>query len=150
MALNFGKLDFSVSFNRTSAFPIDAKSYFESYESAVAAAATAEAAGSASTTYYYGQVISVVEGSTATLYTIQPDKTLAKVGADITFNENVFTKDSAGKLDLYGFADAVSGAQLLKGVDGKLSWVKPDTTTVEGLQTAVEGLETTIGFSWRY
>lgn len=145
MALNFGKLDFSVSFNRTSAFPIDAKSYFESYESAVAAAATAEAAGSASTTYYYGQVISVVEGSTATLYTIQPDKTLAKVGADITFNENVFTKDSAGKLDLYGFADAVSGAQLLKGADGKLSWVKPDTTTVEGLQTAVEGLETTIG-----
>lgn len=145
MALDFGKLDFSVSFNRTSAFPLDAKSYFESLTSAQAAAATAEAAGSSNTVYYYGQTIAVVEGGVATLYTIQPDKTLAEVGGSISFNENAFVTGSDGKLDLYGFADAVSGAQLLKGVDGKLSWVKPDTTTVEGLQTAVEGLETTIG-----
>ena len=34
MALDFGKLNFSVSFNPTSAFPLDARSYFESYESA--------------------------------------------------------------------------------------------------------------------
>lgn len=145
MALDFGKLDFSVSFNRTSAFPLDAKSYFESFTSAQAAAATAEAAGSSNTVYYYGQTIAVVEGGVATLYTIQPDKTLAKVGGSISFNENAFVTGSDGKLNLYGFADAVSGAQLLKGADGKLSWVKPDTTTVEGLQTAVEGLETTIG-----
>ena len=145
MALDFGKLDFSVSFNRTSAFPLDAKSYFESFTSAQAAAATAEAAGSSNTVYYYGQTIAVVEGGVATLYTIQPDKTLAKVGGSISFNENAFVTGSDGKIDLYGFADAVSGAQLLKGADGKLSWVKPDTTTVEGLQTAVEGLETTIG-----
>lgn len=46
MALDFGKLDFSVSFNRLTAFPLDAKSYFESYESASAAALTAEEAGS--------------------------------------------------------------------------------------------------------
>ena len=145
MALDFGKLDFSVSFNRTSAFPLDAKSYFESLTSAQAAAKTAEAAGSSNTVYYYGQTIAVVESGVATLYTIQPDKTLAEVGGSISFNENAFVTGSDGKLDLYGFADAVSGAQLLKGADGKLSWVKPDTTTVEGLQTAVEGLETTIG-----
>jgi hypothetical protein len=34
MALDFGKLEFSVSFNPTSAFPLDARSYFESLESA--------------------------------------------------------------------------------------------------------------------
>lgn len=45
MALDFGKLNFSVSFNPTSAFPLDARSYFESYESAVSAAATAMPAG---------------------------------------------------------------------------------------------------------
>ena len=145
MALDFGKLDFSVSFNRTSAFPLDAKSYFESLTSAQAAAKTAEAAGSSNTVYYYGQTIAVVEGGVATLYTIQPDKTLAEVGGSISFNENVFATGSDGKLDLYGFADAVSGAQLLKGVDGKLSWVKPDTTTVEGLQTAVEAIEEALG-----
>ena len=145
MALDFGKLDFSVSFNRTSAFPLDAKSYFESLASAQAAAKTAEAAGSSNTVYYYGQTIAVVEGGVATLYTIQPDKTLAEVGGSISFNENVFVTGSNGKLDLYGFADAVSGAQLLKGADGKLSWVKPDTTTVEGLQTAVEAIEEALG-----
>ena len=145
MALDFGKLDFSVSFNRTSAFPLDAKSYFESLASAQAAAKTAEAAGSSNTVYYYGQTIAVVEGGVATLYTIQPDKTLAEVGGSISFNENAFVTGSNGKLDLYGFADAVSGAQLLKGTDGKLSWVKPDTTTVEGLQTAVEAIEEALG-----
>ena len=76
MAMDFGKLDFAVSFNRLTAFPLDAKSYFESLESAQAAAATAEGAGSSNTTYYYGQQVAVVEGGVATLYVIQPDKTL--------------------------------------------------------------------------
>ena len=39
MAMNFGKLNFAVGFNRTSAFPLDANSYFEDYNEAVAAAA---------------------------------------------------------------------------------------------------------------
>lgn len=141
MAMDFGKLDFAVSFNRQTAFPLDAKSYFESLESAQAAAATAEGAGSSNTTYYYGQQVAVVEGGVATLYVIQPDKTLKEVGGKIAINENVFVKDTEGKLDLLGFADAVAGAQLVKSTDGKLSWVKPDTTTVEGLSTAVEGLK---------
>ena len=49
MALDFGKLNFSTSFNPTSAFPIDARSYFESLAAAQEAAATAEAAGSSNT-----------------------------------------------------------------------------------------------------
>ena len=79
--MTFGKLDFAVAFNRQTAFPLDAKSYFESLAAAQAAAATAEEAGSSSTTYYYGQTVAVIENSIATLYVIQPDKTLKEVGS---------------------------------------------------------------------
>lgn len=145
MAMTFGTLDFAVAFNRQTAFPLDAKSYFESLELATAAAASAQEAGSSETTYYYGQTIAVVENGKATLYVIQPDKTLKEVGGNIAINENIFVKDSDGTLDLLGFADAVGGAQLVKTEDGKVSWVKPDTTTVEGLSTAIASLKTTVG-----
>ena len=143
MALTFGTLDFAVAFSRQTAFPLDAKSYFESLELAQAAAATAQEAGSSETVYYFGQTIAVVENSKATLYVIQPDKTLKEVGGNIAINENVFVKTD-DKLDLLGFAGAVAGAQLVKSADGKLSWVKPDTTTVEGLSTSVTALEHTV------
>lgn len=145
MAMTFGTLDFAVAFNRQTAFPLDAKSYFESLELATAAAASAQEAGSSETTYYFGQTIAVVEGGKATLYVIQPDKTLKEVGGNILINENVFAKDENGILNLLGFADAVGGAQLVKTEDGKISWVKPDTTTVEGLSTAIESLKTVVG-----
>ena len=145
MAMTFGTLDFAVAFNRQTAFPLDAKSYFESLELATAAAASAQEAGSSETTYYFGQTIAVVEGGKATLYVIQPDKTLKEVGGNILINENVFAKDENGVLNLLGFADAVGGAQLVKTEDGKISWVKPDTTTVEGLSTAIESLKTVVG-----
>ena len=145
MAMTFGTLDFAVAFNRQTAFPLDAKSYFESLELATAAAASAQEAGSSETTYYYGQTVAVVESGKATLYVIQPDNTLKEVGGNIVINENVFAKDTDGSLNLLGFADAVAGAQLVKSADGKVSWVKPDATTVEGLQTAVSALQITIG-----
>ena len=145
MAMNFGTLDFAVAFNRQTAFPLDAKSYFESLEAAQAAAASAQEAGSSETTYYYGQQIAVVESGKATLYVIQPDKTLKEVGGNILIDENAFVKGDDGKLSLLGFANAVGGAQLVKTEDGKVSWVKPDTTTVEGLSTSIESLKTTIG-----
>lgn len=145
MSMDFGVLDFAVGINRLTAFPLDPKSYFESYDAAVAAAATAEPAGSTNTVYYYGNPVVVVENNKAKIYQIQPDKTLSGVGEEIVINENVFTKDAEGKLSLYGFATAVAGAQLTVGADGKLSWVKPDTTTVEGLSTKVATLETNVG-----
>ena len=145
MSMDFGVLDFAVGLNRLTAFPLDPKSYFESYDAAVAAAATAEPAGSTNTAYYYGNPVVVVENGKAKIYQIQPDKTLSGVGEEIVINENVFTKDAEGKLSLYGFATATAGAQLTVGADGKLSWVKPDTTTVDGLSTKVATLETNIG-----
>lgn len=54
MAMNFGKGNRSVAFNPTSAFPLDARSYFESYDAAVDAAALAKEAGSSESVYYYG------------------------------------------------------------------------------------------------
>ena len=144
MAMDFGTLDFAVAFNRQTAFPLDAKSYFESYASAVAAAQTADEAGSKKSVYYYGQVVSVVENGAAKLYIIQPDKTLKEAGGEIVINENVFAKDEEGKLDLLGFAAATAGAQLVKGSDGKVSWVAPSGTTVEGLDTRLTVVENAI------
>ena len=46
MSLNFSKMNFSVSINPLSAFPLDARSYFESYSDAVLAASRAVEAGS--------------------------------------------------------------------------------------------------------
>ena len=80
MSLDFGKLNFSTSFNPTSAFPIDARSYFESYVDAVNAAASAKPAGSTESVYYYGQTLVVVEANHANFYIIQPDNTLSEVG----------------------------------------------------------------------
>ena len=141
MALDFGKLNFSISLNPTSAFPIDARSYFESLTAATAAAASAKPAGSAESVYYYGQQIVVVENNKAKFYIIQPDNTLSEVGGVVDIDPNVFEYVN-NKLDLFGFSAAVAGAQLVKGADGKISWVKPDTTTVDGLATAVESLRT--------
>ena len=81
MALDFGKLNFSTSFNPTSAFPIDARSYFESLEAAQEAAATAEAAGSSNTTYYFGQILTVNEGDAVAAYQITNAKALQKLAS---------------------------------------------------------------------
>lgn len=81
MAMEFGKLNFAVGFNRTSAFPLDANSYFEDYDSAVAAAAGAAEVGSADSAYYIGQVIIVKDATKGVgLYQINAAKELTKFG----------------------------------------------------------------------
>lgn len=80
MAIDFGKLNFAVGFNRTSAFPLDANSYFESYDDAVAAAAGAAVVGSSDSAYYIGQLIIVNESGKFGLYQIGADRTLVKFG----------------------------------------------------------------------
>lgn len=80
MSMDFGKLNFAVGFNRTSAFPLDANSYFESYTDAVAAAAGAAVVGSSDSAYYIGQLIIVNESGKFGLYQIGADKTLIKFG----------------------------------------------------------------------
>nr|DAR61768.1 MAG TPA: hypothetical protein [Caudoviricetes sp.] len=137
MALNFGKLNFSTSFNPTSAFPIDARQYFESYASAQAAAQTAVEAGSADSVYYIGMPLVVVEDSVATLYVINGDKTLKEAGGSVAVDDKAIQVGDDGKITLYGFADATTGMQPRISASGTLEWYTPDTSTVSGLQEAV-------------
>lgn len=141
MALDFGKGNRSIAFNPTSAFPLDARSYFESYEEAAAAALTAVEAGSADSVYYFGQQLIVVEDDIVNLYIIQTDGTL---GEAIRIDTNVFEFDNNGELNLIGYKNAEIGYQLVKGADGKLSWIKPDTDTITGLGTELNTLKTNL------
>ncbi len=95
MAMEFGKLNFAVGFNRTSAFPLDANSYFEEYSAAEAAAAGAAEVGSADSAYYIGQLL-IVKDETAGvgLYQINAAKGLTKFGQASSADE-LATKVSA-------------------------------------------------------
>lgn len=137
MATNFGKLNFSTSFNPTSAFPIDARTYFESLVSAQEAAATAEEAGSANTTYYYGQILVVNEGGSVAAYQITPAKTLQKLAA--TTPSGDLAHDV---LELQGKVSALEGnvSTLSSGLSSLSGTV---TTLSEGLAT-VSGNVTTL------
>ena len=123
MAMNFGKSNRSIAFNPTSAFPLDARSYFESYAAALAAAATAEEAGSTNTQYYIGQTLTVVENGKVGIYTIQPNKSLAAMDKNIQINEGLFEYDENGKLTFAGAASAVPGSQLTINEGGSISWL---------------------------
>ena len=127
MSMEFGKLNFSVSFNPTSAFPLDARSYFESKADAEEAAKIAVPAGSADSVYYYGQTLVVVENSVAKFYIIQPNNTLSAVEGssgetEVPVNSDLFEKDENGNLSLKGFDEAAVGAFFTKGEDGNLVW----------------------------
>lgn len=78
--MDFGKLNFSVALNPTSAFPLDARCYFDSLALAKAAAATAEEVGSTNTIYHYGMKLLVDDGTTAKWYIIQRNRTLLEEG----------------------------------------------------------------------
>lgn len=123
--MSFGKVSRSVAFNPTSAFPLDARSYFESYEAAALAAASAEPVGSTNTQYYIGQTLVVVENGKASTYIIQPTKSLEVVEKDIQIDENLFEYDENGRLTLAGAASAAPGTQPILNTDGSLSWVAP-------------------------
>lgn len=135
MALDFGKLNFSVSFNPTSAFPLDARSYFESYADAEAAAKTAVAAGSSDSVYYFGQLLVVVENGLATFYVIQPNRTLQELtsgsssGGQITIDSSLFEYTDSGALTLKGFDGAQAGQYFALDEDGNIAWITPDVYT---------------------
>lgn len=80
---DFGKLNFSTSFNPTSAFPLDARCYFDgdtAYEDAKAAAKKAEDVGSTNTIYHYGMKLLVNQSGSYAWYTITTSNTLQLEG----------------------------------------------------------------------
>lgn len=108
-------LNFAVALNPTSAFPLDPRTMFGSYDAAVAAAATAENAGSTNTQFYFGQTLTVFENDIAKQYLIQGDKTLKEVGSSvatddktIVLNEGTLSlKDFGVKYYAYNEADTI-------------------------------------------
>lgn len=139
----FGKLNFAVAFNPQTAFPLDARYYFDNYDAAETAAQGAVEVGSASGTYFFGETIVVVESGTATLYIIQPNKTLQPVGSTVLGDGKSITVVD-GKVQLVGFAEAQPGQQPRIGSNGSLEWYTPDASTVEGLQQTVGQLQTDV------
>lgn len=140
----FGKLNFAVAFNPQTAFPLDARYYFDSLSAAQTAAQGAVEVGSASGTYFFGQTVVVVESSVATLYVIQPDGTLKPVGSTVLGDGKSITVVD-GQVQLVGFAEAQPGQQPRIGAGGSLEWYTPDSSTVEGLQQTVGQLQTDVG-----
>lgn len=104
---DFGKLNFSVSFNRTSAFPLEANSYFNNYTEAEQAAQTAVEPGSADSAYYIGQTLTVADETDCNLYIIKPDQSLKQLTMldtpDITW-ESILNKPTT--IGGYGITDA--------------------------------------------
>ena len=139
----FGKLNFAVAFNPQTAFPLDARYYFDSYDAAETAAQGAVEVGSASGTYFFGETIVVVESETATLYIIQPNGTLQPVGSTVLGDGKSITV-ADGQVQLVGFAEAQPGQQPRIGTGGALEWYTPDSSTVEGLQQTVGQLQTDV------
>ncbi len=102
----FGKLNFSVSFNPTSAFPIDARTVFDSYEDALAAASTATEIGSTNSKYFYGMTLTVGTKK----YVIQNDRTLIELVQSYTA-EKMLPDDrvlKVGKMYFLGEITALS------------------------------------------
>lgn len=106
-------------------------------------------------TAYVGQIVQLVDetNKTATAYIIaNVDGDLVEVGSSTLGDNKTIELTDDGILRIVGAEDAKKGAQLVMGDNGIVSWVMPDTTTVEGLNTAVAALdervdavETTVG-----
>lgn len=139
----FGKLNFAVAFAPQTAFPLDARYYFDSLAAAEAAALSAVAVGSSTGTYFYGENVVVVADGSATLYLIQPNNTLKEVGA-VPVGDGKSIEVVDGKIVIKGFGAAKAGQQLRIGTNGNIEWFTPDTSTVEGLSTTVAGHTTDI------
>lgn len=170
MALTFNAISRAASFSPSQAFPLDARSYFESYDLAVAAAQTAAEAGTkaaSNTVYYFGQTLVVNESGKATLYIIQPDKTLKEVGA-VPVGDDQSIEVVDGKIQVKGFAkgyykynaeidthyeyvegEFISGLEprVIAVANGKyeIAWYEPNPTTVEGLESQISSLSSTVG-----
>lgn len=143
---DFGKLDFAVSFNPLTAFPLDARTLFYSFDDAVAAATKAKRAGSTDTIYYYGMHITVVdmEKETARQYVIQPGGRLLGVA---------FSGESTGGSSGSGISkEQLGNTLIIDAATGKIevnmaSVVEDDSKLPVSGDAVFEYVETRIGSS---
>lgn len=136
---NYGKLNFAVAFNPQTAFPLDARYYFNTLAAATAAAENAVEVGSSEGTYFFGEAVCVVENGSADLYIIQPDKTLRTVGS-VVLGDGKSIEIVDGKVSVKGFGSATAGQQpRINAAGTEIEWYTPDTSTVSGLADTVAG-----------
>ena len=129
--------DVGVSIQRGNPLPLDSNSVFESKAKADAYVAGVLA--------YPGQIIAVVEASATTIYYIDQAMALQEVGKiPLGDGKSIEVDAATGKISILGVDTAETGAQPVKQADGSIKWLKPDTTTVEGLSSAVKDLQTRI------
>lgn len=144
-------LGFPLNFRRGNPNPLDNSSVWASLEAAKNYAATDPVA-------YVGQILTVVDhvNNVATVYAIQDEAgNLKKVGTSPVGDESTITVAGDGTVSLYGVSGLElnrtdDGGQVTKItyqpllVDGKLTWVEPSSTTVEGLATEIQSLKTRV------
>lgn len=136
---DFGKLNFAVSFNPQTAFPLDARYYFATLSAAEAAAASAVEVGSSQGNYFFGENVCVVSESSADLYIIQPNKTLKAVGSAV-LGDDKSIEVVDGRVTIKGFSAAAAGQQpRINAAGTAIEWYTPDTGTVSGLADTVAG-----------
>lgn len=125
-------MSFGKSFARLNGQPLDKSAIWYSKDEADAYAATGSA--------YVGQPVAVIDeqAKTTTLYVVGANSTLEMVGA---LPDGLSIELHEGKIQIHGFDEAAEGAQLRKNADGELEWFVPSTDTVDGLQSAVGGLQ---------
>lgn len=157
MAKQFGKdvaidfaasnlMSFGKSFSTLNGQPLLKSEVWYDYDSLVAFAKTDAA--------YVGQEVAYVdiEKSKVTRYIIQIDGSLKEGGSSVIGDEKTIAVAEDGTVSLFG----VKGLEFTRNdteggvtkityqpllVDGKLTWVEPSTTTVEGLATEIEGIK---------
>ena len=127
--------DVGVSIKRGNPLPLDADSVFDTLENA-----QAYAQGVLS---YPGQVLAVVAEDATTIYYLDNNCALQEVGGKVEVDGKSIDL-VGGKVAIKGVAAAELGAVLTAQGDGTVAWVKPDTTTVEGLQQAVTTLQQSV------
>lgn len=115
------KLGWSNSFNPNAAFPLDFRVWFGSLEDAQAAANTAVDFGSTDSAYHYGMQLYVFDGTKATTYLIQGDKSLMEVGA--ATDPMLFVDDQTAMLAL---TDIKAGQQVYRE-DTHTVWIYKGT-----------------------
>ena len=124
--------DVGVSIQRGNPLPLDSNSVFKTLAEAQEYAKGVLA--------YPGQVLAVVEADETTIYYLDQNCALVEVGGKVAVDGKSVVISPEGVVSIKDVATAATGAILTKKADGSVEWIKPDTTTVEGLTQTVVGL----------
>ena len=122
------------SFARANGQPLDASEVYYSLEAAKTYAATAQA--------YIGQKIVVIENGVVSHYSVEDTAgNLKELGAKPVADGTTIVIGTDGKITLANINDETKeGTYNAVLVNGKLTWVKPSETTVEGLSDLISAL----------